>query len=169
MRLIVIPIFLILCLKGFSQNGRQASLSIVGAYQFYDKQSLSLGVEYKAKTIWPKVNFESFYESELLGEWFLTDPSVDNIFAIDSKLYWATKYVGIGYDLRLIFQGDLQRLDFGPALKIGYKFVWLEYSVNFLMSNNFINYDADKPTIDFENMEQSLNLTLSIPIIKFKK
>jgi len=119
-------------------------------------------------TVWPKLNFDSQTQAALRGYWFLADFDDGNIFGIRSTIYWSIEHVGLGVSSRILFQNQLNRLDVGPAVKIGYKFIWLEYSWDFLSDNNVFK-DEDLPVIGFKNQEHNVNLTLSIPIVKRKE
>ena len=80
----------------------------------------------------------------------------------------SSKYLGLGLDMRLLFEDNMSRFDAGPELKIGYIIIWLEYTPNFLVYNNFLRKNSDTETMDFNKIEHSINLTLSIPIVKLK-
>ncbi|NEN25241.1 hypothetical protein G3O08_17225 [Cryomorpha ignava] len=155
-------------LKGFSQKDRQ--LSLIGSYQVYNRQAVSFGAEYQKKADWAKVNFDSYLAGSLRGIFYFKDPELANekIFGIQSSTYWSNKYFGVGVDGRLLFQDNRQRVDLGPAVKIGYKFFWLEYSANFLLGNNPFTNDNTLPVIEFNSMEHNLSIVLSIPILKIE-
>jgi len=99
---------------------------------------------------------------------FLNEPGDEKIYGIQSKVTLSTKYVGIGLDARLLFQDNLSRFDVGPQIRIGYKIIWLEYTPNFLLDNNFFRSNSDTETMDFDKVDHNINLTLSIPIVKMK-
>jgi hypothetical protein len=167
MRLLLILVLFISSLETYSQRYR--TISLLGSYQLFDQQAVSFGAEYQINAIWPKVNFESYVEIKLRGNMFFTDSGIENIFGIRSTVYWSNKFAGVGLDSRLILQDKRHRADIGPAIKIGYKYIWLEYSLNYLIGNNFLNGDSDLSTIEFNEFEHNLNLTLSIPIIRIKE
>lgn len=166
MRLIAISTFLILSIKSFSQRDREIFLS--GSYQFYDREAVSFGVGTEVNTVWPELSFKSTIESSLRGVMFLNQPGDKEVYGLQSKMILSTKYVGIGLDTRLLFQDNLSRFDAGPEIRVGYKFVWLEYAPIFLVNNNLFRSNSDTETMDFDNVEHNINITLSIPIVRMK-
>lgn len=157
-------IFLLFSLTGFSQNNREIFLQ--GSYQFYDAHAISIGVGTKTEAIWPKLNFDSFIETSLDGILFLNQPDNQDIYGIQTGLSLSSKFVGVGIDFRLLLQENLSRFDCGPAIKVGYKFIWLGYRPSFLIYNNFFKNNSDTVTMDFDTVEHNIYLTVSIPIVK---
>lgn len=167
MRHLITSLLLLLSIQSHAQKDWQ--LALYGSYQFHDRQALSFGVGFSKKLTWPKLKFEHYTEGSLRTFLFLNAKEEDKIYGLRYTAYWTSKYAGIGLDGRLIRQADLRRLDMGPALKIGYKYIWLEYSACILIADNLFNTDADLPAIAFDRVEHTINVTLSVPIITRKE
>ena len=166
MRLLLFIVICISSFEGYSQRDRK--ISLLGSYQMFDQQAFSFGIGYQANAFWPKVNFDNYIETKLRGNLFFNSSENDNIYGLRFSAYQSNNFVGIGLDSRMLFQAKRHRADIGPAIKVGYKIIWLEYSLNYLVGNNFLSSDNDLSTIEFNKIEHNINLTLSIPIIKIK-
>ena len=149
---------------------KNRKLSLLASYQPYDLQILSFGADYGSVAEWPKLNFEYRYHTSISGQFYLnqTDNGDGDYYGLRQYLYAQTNYVGLGLQTRIIFQGNRQRYEVGPSLKIGYKWIWLEYTASFEVANNPWRHQFDLSPMEFENGLHNLNLAIIIPIIKFK-
>lgn len=164
-RIILIIILFVPCLI-LAQDTKR--IGVIGAYQFLDYQSFDIGVSSNSKVGWPKTKIESRYESILRAQFF-RDKRLNNegkATGIRGDFYWKTKYFGAGFSSRFVFNDPVNVYDFGPTVKIGYKYLWVE----------FVAY-IDSPLLPekyngrtgFENGVYNINLTFSYPIIKLKR
>lgn len=156
-------------LSSFGQKNGEVSL--LGSYQFYDQQLMAFGGEYSHKGKWPKLNFDYRYQLSARGLLFLDQANTagGKYYGVREEVYICTKFVGLGFQNRILFQGMRQRYEIGPSVKLGCKWIWLEYTMSFEVANNPWSHHRELSPMEFEKGLHNLNVRLSIPIFKIKE
>ncbi len=155
----ILIIFLLLSLEGFTQT----TINITASYQPYEKQSIYLGVLIHSKLIWPDIKRDLYYFSTYYGEKYIADPDFKNIYAIGGSFLVGGEYVYLGFNERIVFQEKSNRVDFGPTIRLGYKYVWLEMSRQFNTIDNLFSETVTEK-VGLDNFEDNFKIVITIPI-----
>lgn len=146
-------------------------ISAVSSYQFFNRESIGLGLESSLYQRWDSLNFKHQLQVSLQGQMFLDQPgNEERYYGLITDFHFCTKFVALGGQFRTIFQDNRQRYEIGPSLKLGYKYLWIAYfwsGWNF--ANNPFKHHRNELPIEFKNGEHNVRLVLSIPIIKCKR
>lgn len=161
MKHILIFLFLAIFITGFAQ--KHNFYAIEASYQFYDEQSIYLGINHHKFDAFKLFQKPIIMSPSLYVETYTNDPSLNNVYAIGYRVDFGFNFLRIGYNARFLFQGKSTRSDLGPLLKLGYRYVWVEYSIHFKMGDNFFA-DQDRAKIPLSN-ENNIKLVVTIPII----
>lgn len=102
----------------------------------------------------------------LYVETYINNPSINKIYAIGYRVDFGFNFIRIGYNARFLFQGKSTRSDLGPLIKLGYRYVWLEYSIHFGIGDNYFAQE-DREKIPLNN-ENNIKMVFTIPIINRK-
>lgn len=148
------------------------TISAIGAYQFFDLQALSFGLEYEREQRWENLKFDHQIQMSLQGQFFLNQTEADQskYYGLINDVHVCTKFFGLGGQFRIIFQDNRQRYEFGPSFKLGYKYVWIIYTWSgYNFGNNPFKHHRDEPPIEFNNGDHNIRLLLSIPLVKLKE
>ena len=163
MKHFILIFFFITSLNALTQS--KFSVNIDGSYQFYNNQTIYLAASIHKQLSWPDWNIDLFLINTLYVEKFIGDSEVNNIYAIGNNGLWGIKYVYVGFIFRFVFEEKSQRFDLGPAFRVGYKFIWIEYSINYLLINNPFD-DSQQMNVDLDKSENNIKLIVTIPIFK---
>ena len=153
-------------ISSFAQEN--AKFGLVGSYQQFNQPAVSFGILFQSEAQWPKLNFKSNYESKLRGHYYFNNTSNDKIIGFRCSFYRSTKYIGIGFDGMHLFQGKSHRLDIGPAIKVGYKYFWLEYSVTFSLGDNIYTNNPNLNPVNINRVNHNLGICITVPLIDLK-
>lgn len=163
MKMLILSIAIFSYLSCLSQ--KQQGIYLNGSYQVYSKNSIYAGISLHKKLIWPTGKYDYYMFQSLYFERYLS-PSLDKkINSIGYSWGFGLSYVYLGTSCRYVFQGKSYRLDFAPLIRIGYKYLWIEYSRHFLVGDNPFS-DNQIRIVDLNKKEDNIKLILTIPILK---
>lgn len=168
MKTTVLCIFLFVSIALFGQRDRR--IDILGSYQPYDLQIASLGVVYGSNLSWPFPSLKLRLEGGLRGQWYLDHPSLEegDYYGFRYDVYFTKKFVGLGFQNRMVFHDGRSRYEVGPTIKAGYKFIWLEYTASFMLGDHPFDIYTEDPNLPLSAGIHNVNLIISIPILKFE-
>lgn len=159
----IISFLLFYVIKGFSQDS--FVLNIEGAFQPYNHKSIFLGVSIKKTNSWKVLNTETNRKSVVYYERYINRPEIEKINLIGFSTLFGTKYFNIGINIRHFFQNKIHRLDLGPIFQLGYKYVWVSYSIDIIAFDNPYSSN-EKHTISLNKYDNNIKIIFVIPIIK---